>query len=153
MKFSASGKWTFNGNVSLSDKIRSKLSNLIAAIKGADVKDGEKPVQIFGEVLSNSEIHWETSCELNVEDFIAIQKEARENDNHILEWCKKFGKALIDGVLEIVTEAKVIVPEVQQIDQDYEIQKIKNSEERSKLREEVKRAEKERAEKGEADQK
>ena len=141
MKFSTSGVWTFNGNVSVSDKIRSKLSNLIAAIKGSDVKDGEKPVQIFGEVLSNSEIHWEASCELNVEDFMAIQKEARENDDHILEWTKKFGKSLINGVRETVAEAKTIVPEIQKITQTYQIQEIKNSAEKSKLREEVKKEE------------
>ena len=137
MKFSTSGKWTFNANATLSDKIRSKLSNLIAAIKGADVKDGEKPVQIFGEILSNSEISWEASCELNVEDFMAIQKEARDNDNHILEWSKKFGKDLLNGIRVTVAEAKTIVPEIQKISQDYEIQEIKNSAERKKVREEV----------------
>jgi hypothetical protein len=141
MKFTTSGKWTFNGNVSVSDKIRSKLSNLIAAIKGSDVKDGEKPVQIFGEVLSNSEICWEASCELNVEDFIAIQKEARENDNHILEWSRKFGKDLLSGIKASVSEAKEIVPEIQKIAQDYEIQEIKNSTERSKIRKEMESAE------------
>lgn len=143
MKFTYSGKWDFNARTTVSDKIRTTLSNLIASIKGgAEVKAGEKPAQIFGEILSNSEICWEASCELNVEDFLAIQKEARENDNHILEWSKKFGKDLLNGIKESVSSAKEIVPEIQKISQDYELQEIKNSNERSKLREENRKAEK-----------
>lgn len=140
MRFSTSGKWTFNANATVSDKIRNRIANLVAAIKGADAKDSEKPIQIFGEILSNSEIHWEASCELNVEDFIAIQKEARDNDNHILEWYRSFGKDLLNGVRVTVAEAKTIVPEIQKISQDYEIQEIKNSAERENLRKEIKKS-------------
>ena len=140
MRFSTSGKWTFGANATVSDKIRSKLQNLISAIKGADVKDGEKPVQLFGEILSNSEIRWEASCELNVEDFIAIQKEARDNDNHILEWYRSFGKDILNGARQTVAEAKEIVPEIQKISQDYEIQEIKNSAERENLRKEIRKS-------------
>lgn len=141
MKFSVNGKWSFNANATLSDKIRSKLTNLISAIKGADVKDSEKPTQLFGEILSNSEICWEASCELNMEDFMAIQKEARQNDDHILEWYKKFGKSLISGTKLMVNEAKEVVPQVQTILHDLEMQCIKDQHEERVRRSELKKEE------------
>lgn len=138
MKFSVNGKWTFNSNATVSDKIRDKISNLIASLKGANVKDGEKPVQIFGEILANSEICWEASCELNLEDFMTIQKEARQNDDHILEWYQKFGKSLIAGTKVIVNEAKEIAPQIQTILHDLEMQTIEDQHKERVRRAEVK---------------
>lgn len=136
MKFTYNGTWHFGTNATVSDKIKKSIFTLLG--KG---EAPQTPAAIFGEAMVNGEIQWEATCELNVEDFLAIQREARENDNHILEWSKRFGKDLLNGIKETVSSAKEIVPEIQKISQDYELQEIKNSNERSKLREEFRKAE------------
>ena len=129
MKFTYNGTWHFGTNATVSDKIKKSIFALLGKSETP-----QTPAAIFGEAMLNSEIHWEASCELNVEDFIAIQKEARENDNHILEWYKKFGKDLLNGIKETVSSAKEIVPEIQKISQDYKLQEIKNEHERTMVR-------------------
>lgn len=142
MRFAVNGKWTFNSNSVVSDKIRNKLASLWQSIKGSKSKDSdESPAKIFGEFIANSEISWEASCELNIEDFMAIQKEARENDNHILEWYQKFGKSLVAGSKLIVNEAKEVVPQVQTILHDLEMQCIKDQHEERVRRSELKKEE------------
>ena len=142
MRFAVNGKWVFNSNSTVSDKIRNKLACLWSSLKGSKIKDSdESPAKIFGEFVANSEICWEASCELNIEDFMAIQKEARENDDHILEWYKKFGKSLVAGTKVIVNEAKEIVPEVQTILHDLEMQTIEDQHNERVRRSELKKSE------------
>jgi hypothetical protein len=142
MKFTHSGIWTFGTNASLSDKFKKGLFALLGKCEAP-----QSPAAIFGEAVINGEIRWEVSAELNVEDFIAIQREARDNDNHVLEWLQNYGKSLISGAGQVLEEAKKDVPEWQKIIHEYNIQEIKNNHEeammRTKVRKEERAAEKE----------
>lgn len=137
MRFTHSGKWNFGTNATVSDKLKKGLFALLGKTESP-----QSPAAIFGEALINGELCWEVTAELNVEDFIAIQREARDNDNHILEWFQKFGKSMVAGAKEVLEEAKKDVPEWQKLMHNYNMQEIKNSNERSKLREEIRKAEK-----------
>ena len=142
MKFTHSGKWTFGTSATVSDKIKKGLFALLGRTEAP-----QTPAAIFGDAMINGELNWEISAELNVEDFLAIQKEARENDNHILEWFQKYGKSLLAGANQILTEAKKDIPEWQALMHEYNLQEKKNNHEtimlNIKLRKEEKAAEKE----------
>ena len=128
MKFTHNGKWTFDARTTVSDKIKKAIFSLLGKSEPTTVPN------VFGEAIANSEIYWEVSAELNVEDFIAIQREARDNDNHILEWLQNYGKALIAGAGQVLAEAKKDVPEWQKLMHEYNVQEIKNSHEKRVLR-------------------
>ena len=141
MKFTHNGKWTFGTNATISDKIKKSFLALLCKSEAP-----QTPAAIFGEAVLNGELCWEISAELNVEDFIAIQREARDNDNHILEWFQKFGKSLIAGTNQILDEAKKDLPEWQKLIYEYNMQEAKNDHEKTilkmRLRKEERTAEK-----------
>lgn len=129
MKFTHNGTWHFGSNATVSDKIKKSIFALLGKTEVP-----QTPAAIFGEAVVNGEIRWEISAELNVEDFIAIQREARDNDNHILEWLQNYGKALIAGAGQVLAEAKKDVPEWQKLMHEYNVQEIKNNHEERVLR-------------------
>ena len=145
MKFTHNGTWHFGTNATVSDKLKKGIFALLGKSEAP-----QTPTAIFGEALINGEIRWEVTAELNVEDFIAIQREARDNDNHILEWFQKFGKSMVAGASQVLTEAKKDLPEWQKLMHEYNVQEVKNDHERTmvriQLRKEERAAEKSAAE-------
>lgn len=129
MKFTHNGTWHFGTNATVSDKLKKGLFALLGKSEAP-----QTPAAIFGEALINGEIRWEVTVELNVEDFVAIQREARDNDNHILEWLQKYGKTLVAGAGQVLAEAKKDVPEWQKLWHEYEMQEAKNDHEKTILK-------------------
>lgn len=129
MKFTHNGTWHFGSDATISDKIKKGIFALLGKSEAP-----QTPAAIFGEAVINGEIHWEISAELNVEDFIAIQREARDNDNHILEWLQKYGKSLVVGAGQVLAEAKKDVPEWQKLWHEFNMQEIRDSHDERVLR-------------------
>ena len=129
MKFTHNGTWHFGTNATVSDKLKKGLFALLGKSEAP-----QTPAAIFGEAFINGEIRWEVTAELNIEDFIAIQREARDNDNHILEWLQKYGKTLVAGVGQLLEEAKKDLPEWQKLMHEYNVQEVKNEHERTMVR-------------------
>lgn len=129
MKFTHNGTWHFGTNATVSDKLKKGLFALLGKSEAP-----QTPAAIFGEALINGEIRWEVTVELNVEDFVTIQREARDNDNHILEWLQKYGKTLVAGAGQVLTECKKDLPEWQKLWHEYEMQEAKNDHEKTILK-------------------
>lgn len=136
MKFTHNGTWHFGTNATVSDKLKKGLFALLGKSEAP-----QTPAAIFGEALINGEIRWEVTAELNIEDFIAIQREARDNDNHILEWLQKYGKSFVAGANQILVEAKKDVPEWQKLWHEFNMQEIKNNHEKDMIRTEFRKEE------------
>ena len=129
MKFTHNGTWHFGTNASLSDKFKKGLFAILGKSEAP-----QSPAAIFGEAVINGEIQWVITAELNVEDFIAIQREARDNDNHVLEWLQNYGKSIVAGAGQVLAEAKKDLPEWQKLMHDYNMQEIRNGHDERALR-------------------
>lgn len=112
MKFSYTGKWTNKAQATLSDKIRRAFENLFNKILNKEASDETTEPKLFGNVVIDSELNWELSSEMSLDEFKEIARSAREDDEHLLEWLREFGKSLIAGAKQCTEAAKELLPDI-----------------------------------------